>query len=121
MFGKLKEMASNGALDKVIEKVSPTIKEKLQEAIANIDSGIVSEDDRFTDKVITPIKLAVIASARGATQLVPGFDQKFNIAMLHLRDELIVVDGPSISLIDDFDNKLPEVLKSGFEKTKEVA
>ena len=121
MFGKLKDIAGSGALQKLIDKVGPEIKLKLQECLATVDSGIISDDASYGQNVIGPVKLAVEASASGATKLVPHFDDKFDIAMLHLRDELIVTQGAGVALVEDFDQRLPDVLKSGFEKTREIA
>lgn len=121
MFGKLKEMAGGNATQALVEKAGPEIKQKLQEVLSKVDANIVNDDDSFVQKVIPPLKLAVESSASGATKLVPGFDNKFDTAMFHLRDELIVTSDNNLDLAQDFDERLPEVLKTGFEKAKETA
>ena len=121
MFGKLKDLASGNATQAMIDKIGPEIKQRLQDIIASVDASTISNDDSFAEKVIPPLKLSVEASASGATALVPDFDHKFNVSMFHLRDELIVTDNNSVRLADDFDARLPEVLKTGLEKAKEPA
>jgi len=121
MFGKLKDMAGGNATQILIEKAAPEIKRKLQEVLSKVDANTVNNDDSYAQKVIPPLKLAVESSASGATKLVPGFDNKFETAMFHLRDELIVTNDYNLDLAQDFDARLPEVLKTGFEKAKETA
>jgi len=120
MFGKLTEMVGGNATQVLADKAGPEIKRKLQELLSKTDANTVNDDDSFAQKIIPPLKVAVDASASGATKLVPGFDNKFESAMFHLRDELIVTNDYNLDLANDFDARLPEVLKEGFEKAKEV-
>jgi hypothetical protein len=121
MFGKLKDAAQNGAVQKLLELVAPELKDKLLDAMDKIDPSMIKHDESFEEKVINPIKLSILAASSGATKLIPQFDAKFRVAMLHLRDELIEVSDTKISLAEGFDKKLPDVLKSGFEKAKQAA
>ena len=121
MFGKLKDMAGGNATQVLIDKAAPEIKRKLQEVLSKVDANTVNHDDSFAQKVIPPLKMAVDASSSGATKLIPGFDNKFETAMFHLRDELIVTNDVNLELANDFDARLPEVLKAGFEKAKATA
>jgi hypothetical protein len=89
MFGKLKEMAGGNITQALVDKAGPEIKRKLQEVLSKVDANTVNNDDSYAQKVIPTLKMAVEASASGATKLVPGFDNKFEAAMFHLRDELI--------------------------------
>lgn len=120
MFGKLKEMAGGNATQMLVDKAGPEIKRKLQDLLSKVDANTVNDDASYAQKVIPTLKMAVEASASGATKLVPGFDNKFEAAMFHLRDELIVTNDYNLDLANDFDTRLPEVLKTGFEKAKET-
>ena len=118
MFGKLKEAAGNGAVQKLIDMAAPGLKDQLIENLNKVNPDAVKHDESYEEKVINPLNLTVSASSSGATKLIPGFDSKFKVAMLHLRDELIDATGDSVKLVEGFDKKLPDVLKSGFEKAK---
>ena len=119
MFGMIKNIAAGGALESLVERYGSEIKQKLQEVLGAVDNAVINDDPTFTDKVSTPVRVAVVASAGGATSLVSNFDKRFDVAMLHLRDELIVTDGTRPALVDDFDRRLPEVIKTGFAKVIE--
>lgn len=121
MFGTLKEMAGGNVTQALADKAGPEMKRKLQEILSKTDVNTVNDDDNFAQQVVPPLKMAVDASASGATKLVPDFDTKFETAMLHLRDELIVTNDYNLDLAADFDDRLPEVLKTGFEKANEMA
>ena len=68
--------------------------------------------------VVTPALVMVSAAGGGVTSLIPNFDARFAVAMLHLRDELVVVDETknSVELAADYQKRLPEVLVAGFKK-----
>lgn len=121
MFGKLKELAGNSAAQKVIDMIAPGLKDKLLSTLEDASPSAIANDDNFDSKVIEPVKLSIVAASGGVTKMLPGFDAKFKIAMLHLRDELLVLDGEAVALVNDFDKKLPDVLKSGFDKAKKAA
>jgi hypothetical protein len=121
MFGKLKDAAQNGAVQKLVDMAAPGLKDKLLEIIQQVSPATVSHDESFVEKVVNPLKLSVAVSAGGATSLIPGFDAKFQVAMFHLRDELLEVTDSKVALVEGFDKKLPEVLKSGLQKAKQAA
>jgi hypothetical protein len=120
MLRKLKKMISGSVTDDLIAQYTPEIKHKLQEVLSGVEANVVNDDGSYLQKVVPPVRLAVESAASGATKLIPSFDQRFDLAMLHLRDELIVSHENNLSLVDDFDEHLPDVLKSGFEKAKEA-
>lgn len=121
MLGKLKAMAGDGALQKFIETYAPTIKEELTTLLAKASPETVSQDESFTQTVTQPLKISLAAAAGGVTGLIPGFDNKFDFTMLHLRNELMSTENDQVSLVEGFDQKLPDVLKSGFQQAKDVA
>jgi|GEM_PF-1044749 len=120
MLGKLKKMASGNIGDEMLEKYAPELKAKLDEVITSVNAEVVTNNESYLEKVVPPVRIALDSAASGATKLIPGFNKKFDVAMLHLRDELVVASEGSLSLAGDFDERLPEVLKAGFEKAKEA-
>ena len=109
MFGKLKEAASGGVAKKVVDAIAPQLNEHL-EKVSELDPQKVNDDDFFTEKVSEPSLIAISAASSGVTKLIPGFDDKFKSAMIHIRNELVIAEEASIKLVDDFKERLPEVL-----------
>lgn len=120
MFNKLKSMAGGDLTGDLAAKYGPEIKQKLYDVLSKVNADTVNVDDSYLQKVVPPVRMAVDSAASGATKLIPGFNQKFDVAMLHLRDELIVTNNDNLELAGDFDSRLPDVLKTGFEKAKEA-
>jgi len=114
MLGKLKGMASSGALDKVVGLLSPEMQQSL-ELIKQFNVSDMQDDDKYGALVSKPALVAFTASAGGVTKLIPGFDAKFMRMMLHLRNELIDLSGDFPQLQDGFQAKLPTVLMDGLK------
>ena len=117
MFDKLKSSAGDAAIRKAIDKFAPTVNEKFAE-ITKLSCVDVKNDERFKKLVVTPALVMVSAASSGATSLIPNFDARFVVAMLHMRDELVVVDDTknSVELAADYQKRLPDVLVAGFKK-----
>ena len=114
MLGKLKNMAANGALDKVVGAISPELQQTLQN-LTKYKVSDLQDDDQYHNLVIAPALLSVTASAGGTTKLIPGFNDKFKGMMLHLRNELVDLSGDLPKLQNDFQAKLPTVLLEGLK------
>lgn len=114
MFGKLKEMAGNGALEKVLSAAEPVVTEHLAKVQA-LGSEIVGDDAKFTSQVVNPAYLAVVAASQGAAKLVPQLEERFTCIMLSLRDELVVIEGPTARLIENFRAQLPAALSKSLK------
>ena len=117
MFDKLKNSAGDAAIKKAVDKFGPVVNEKLAE-VTKLSAVDVKNDERFKKFVITPALVMVSAAGGGVTSLIPNFDARFVVAMLHLRDELVVVDETknSVELAADYQKRLPDVLVAGFKK-----
>lgn len=113
MLGKLKEMAGAGALDKAVASIEPVVREHLAKAQA-LGATVVADDTSYAAKVVQPAYLAVVAATSGVTKLIPQFEARFGRVMRALRDEVLLVDGDSVRLVDDFQARLPSVLIDGF-------
>jgi hypothetical protein len=114
MLGKLKGMASSGALDKAVGLLSPGMQQNLDQ-IKQYNVSDMQDDDKFGALVSKPALIAFTASAGGVTKLIPGFDDKFMRMMVHLRNELIDLSGDFPKLQDGFQEKLPAVLMDGLK------
>ncbi len=122
MLGKLKKLADKatqtGMADKAIDKLCPELKTHL-EKLNHFKASELSCDTTFTDKFITPAKLALAVSTYGATKLIPRFEERFTLAMLHTRDEICLIDTDNnkVVLTTDAMERLPQVLQEGFKKS----
>jgi hypothetical protein len=115
MFGKSKEQMSGSAMDKVVGKIGGPLERHLLE-IRSFKPAEIQDDSTFDAKVVKPALLAVVAGTSGANKLIPAFDQRFAVALRHVRDELVRCEGDQVSLADDYAERLPEVLKAGFAR-----
>jgi len=118
MLGKLKNAVGDSAIRSAINTYADRISQKLEE-VTRLAPADVSDDARFRNKVIAPTLIVVVASASGATKLIPNFDQRFDRAMLHVRDQLIIVDTANnkISLAPDYKSRVGDVLVEGFRQS----
>jgi len=116
MFDKFKSAVADNAIRSAIEKYSPRIAEKLPEITA-LEPIDVRDDARFHTSTIAPALAKVVAASGGATKLIPDFEQRFSRAMLHLRNQLVVIDEPKgkVSLIPGYRDRVSQVLIEGFK------
>lgn len=122
MFNKLKSgldavksAVDSGSMSSVIETITPHIQSQI-ESITDMDVQSVQEDEPFKKFVVAPALTSINAASSGVTSLIPEFDARFNTAMLHVRDELVVFAGSGLSLVEDYKERLPSVLESAFKK-----
>ncbi|HET8706921.1 MAG TPA: hypothetical protein VFM46_11535 [Pseudomonadales bacterium] len=111
MFGKLKEVASAAATDKLVEKILPFVNEHFSSALS-LGAPLLKKDDTYNTHVIEPAYLATTAAAGGLTSLVPQFKDRFTQLFFVLRDELLLISEQEVALVPDFKDKLPAAIKS---------
>lgn len=116
MFGKLKESAGGAAVQKVVDALSPKLMEQT-DRLKDMEPDVVRDDESFTEKFSKPALVAVAAMSSGVTSLVPRFEERFSAAMLHIRDELLVLDGERVELVEGFKERLPDVMLTGFKQS----
>jgi RecA-family ATPase len=116
MFGGLKVKIGGGTIDKAVDKFAPALNEHLDK-IKTLKPTDVKDDGKFDSLIIAPMLLSISGASGGVTKLIPKFDDRFKTAMFHVRNELIVVDGDSVKLVEDGQSKLPKVLVEGFKKS----
>jgi hypothetical protein len=115
MFGKLKEAAGGAAVRKAVDAITPTLTEQL-EKVRELDPGLVRNDESYDQLFVQPALLAVGAGSGGLTSLVPSFNERFKAAMLRLRDELLVLDGERVELVEGFRERLPQVVLASLQQ-----
>ncbi|MES9878943.1 MAG: hypothetical protein ABW117_17735 [Candidatus Sedimenticola sp. 1PA] len=114
MLGKLKGMAGNAAIKGAAEKMVPILDKQLQNA-SSLGVSVIQDDEKYQSAVIDPAYLSVTASAGGVTSLVPNLEEKFVKAMFQVRDEAIIIEDNNISLVDDLDTVLPQILMNAMQ------
>jgi len=112
MFGKLKEQMAGSATDKVVARIGGDLEPHIQ-ALKQFKASDIQDDSLFESKITQPALIAIAAASSGVTQLIPGFNQKFSLALRHVRNELVCYDGDQVNLVDDYAERLPDVLKAG--------
>lgn len=109
MFGKLKDLASAGAVEKAVGAVEPIVREHLSKA-TSLGVASLRDDTSYGTHVVRPAYLALVAAVSGATKLIPQFEERFTKAMHALRDELLVFEGETVRLVEDYQTRLQTVL-----------
>ncbi|HTU58622.1 MAG TPA: hypothetical protein VMF89_09310, partial [Polyangiales bacterium] len=74
--------------------------------------GVASlrDDASYAMHVIQPAYLALAAAVSGATKLIPQFEERFTRLMHALRDELLIFEGETVRLVEDYQARLQAVL-----------
>jgi len=113
-FG-LGKLAEKAILPRVANQIAPILAEQLPK-LRTLSATKLRDDQFFSAYVTQPAWLAVVSASSGLTKLYPSLEPKFAVLMRHLRDELVVFEGESVSLVDDLPNKLPAAIVSGLSK-----
>lgn len=111
MFGKLKDLASAGVMDKAVVAFEPIVREHLAK-VETLGVATVRDDVSYAAHVVKPAYLAVVAAVSGATKLIPQFEERFSGIMHALRDELLVFENDSVRLVQDYQPRLRTLLSS---------
>lgn len=114
MLGKLKSMASGGAIDQIVKKVAPQLQTHLNK-IKNFDVSDLQDNSQYDRLVSRPALMSVNASSSGITKLIPGFETKFLRMMVNLRDELVDLTGSKPQLKDGYQDKIKSVVVKSFK------
>ena len=114
-FGKLGNLASGAITQKVADQLTPVLTEQIQKLPA-FGASKLKDEEFFGNYVVKPCWLAVEAATSGLTKLYPPLQQKFGALMRHLRDELLIFEGESVSLVDDLPHRVPAAILSGLNQ-----
>lgn len=102
-------MAGSAGLDKAIASLEPIISEQLAK-LQSLGADVIQDDPRYGKFVVDPAYLAVLSASNGATKLIPQFKERFTRLMVNVRNELVVIEGGTVRIVEDFKAKLPKVL-----------
>lgn len=114
MFGKLKNLVGDKVFNQAVEKIKAELEPYLG-SLLTMSPDNVNDDAFFTDKFVQPAKDKVEEKTSGVSKMIPGFDNKFKTAMFAVRDELVVAEGGKVSLVSDYSDRLPNVLKAALK------
>ncbi len=112
MFGNLKEKAMEKAVEKLEKELGPVVQEKI-ELFQDLKPSDVIDDDKYKTIIVSPLwEVAKIQSggAIGAAQKFVDIENKFSDGMFQVRDELVQVQGETVSLDPEFADKVVPVL-----------
>lgn len=113
MFNKLKEKAQAQAIEKIQSIVGPELMQQV-ENFKSLKPADVQDNDKFSAVAVKPLLTTLKASSGGAISLAEKagikIEDRLTKAMLHVRDELISVDGDKVKLDADFNNKVGPTL-----------
>ncbi len=123
MFDKLKGgldavkgKMDSGAMAPIIDKITPHVQPHLDKVLG-MSADHVQDDEKYKTNIVSPAVLAIHGSSSGATALIPRFDERFTIAMFHVRNELVICDQGKVGLAADCKSRLPSVLEEAFKKS----
>jgi len=114
MFDKIKNMLGGSAVNKVVDKISPELTSQL-EVIKTLDINSVRDDEMYKKVVVGPSYMSVVAASGSVAQMIPGFENKFSKALIHIRNELVIYENDKPNLAKDFKERLPSVLKESLK------
>jgi hypothetical protein len=112
MLGNLKEKAKENALEKLEDELRPAIEEKI-ELFENLKPSDVKDDEKYKTVIVSPLwEVAKMQSggAIGVAQKFVDVETKFSDGLFNVRNELVQVQGETVSLDPEFNNKVVPVL-----------
>jgi hypothetical protein len=115
MFGSLKEKAMEKAVATLESELGPVIQEKV-DMFKDLQPCDVNDDEKYKNIIVSPLWAFVKLQTGGAIGLAQKFidiETKFHAGLFNVRDELVKVDGQTVSLDPEFSDKLlPVLMKS---------
>jgi hypothetical protein len=96
-------------MQQAVAKILPQIQPHLQQ-MEQLDPELIRDNQRFTETVANPLLLTIAAASGGITSMIPDFKNRFTTAMLTLRDELVVFDHNRVTLVEDYQHRLPDLM-----------
>lgn len=112
MLGSLKEKAKEKAMEKLENEITPAVEEKI-ELFQNLKPSDVNDDEKYKALIVTPMwEVAKMQSggAIGVAQKFVDVETKFSDGLFNVRDELVQVEGETVSLDPEFNDKVVPVL-----------
>ena len=112
MLGNLKEKAKEKAMEKLENEIKPAVEEKI-ELFQNLKPSDVNDDEKYKALIVTPLwEVAKMQSggAIGVAQQFVDVETRFRDGLFNVRNELVQVEGETVSLDPDFNDKVVPVL-----------
>lgn len=115
MFGAMKEKAIEKAVATLEAELAPLIQEKI-ELFKNLQPADINDDQKYEAIVVSPLWEFAKMQSGGAisvAQKLVDVQARFNQGLFNVRDELVEVQGQTVTLSPDFSEKLvPTLMKS---------
>lgn len=112
MLGNLKEKAREKALEKLENEIAPAVEEKI-ELFQNLKPADVNDDEKYKAFIVTPLWEVAKMQSGGAIDIAQKFvdvESKFTDGLFNVRNELVQVEGETVFLDPDFNDKVVPVL-----------
>lgn len=89
------------------------------EQLVLFDPAEIGCDETFTRNFTQPVLQALVRKHTDNEKMIPAFERRFLCAMLHTRDVicLLAANPTRICLVENFMDKLPEVLRDHFKRS----
>ena len=117
MLGNLKEKAKAQAMEKLENEIAPAVEEKI-ELFQNLKPSDVNDDEKYKALIVSPLWEVAKMQSGGAIEVAQKFidvETKFNDGLFNVRDELVQVEGETVSLDPEFNDKVVSVLIQSFK------
>lgn len=117
MLGNLKEKAKAKAMEKLENEIAPAVEEKI-ELFQNLKPSDVNDDEKYKALIVSPLWEVAKMQSGGAIEVAQKFvdvETKFNDGLFNVRDELVQVEGETVSLDPEFNEKVVPVLIQSFK------
>jgi hypothetical protein len=104
---------SQSAVDALMPKVAPIFA-----MVCDLAPSVVADEAKYRSLIVEPAWIAASAMTGGLASAIPDLHQRFDFALIHARDELLVVDTTTerVTLVDGAMSRLPQVLLEGLKK-----
>jgi hypothetical protein len=117
MLGNLKEKAKEKAMEKLENEIAPAVEEKI-ELFQNLKPSDVNDDEKYKALIVSPLWEVAKIQSGGAIEVAQKFvdvETKFNDGLFNVRDELVQVEGETVALDPEFNDKVVSVLFQSFK------
>lgn len=118
MLGNLKEKAKEKAMEKLENEIAPAVEEKIG-LFQNLKPSDVHDDEKYKALIVSPLWEVAKMQSGGAIEVAQKFvdvETKFNDGLFNVRDELVQVEGDTVSLDPEFNDKVVPVLIQSFKE-----
>jgi len=114
-FGKLTNLATGPMVKKVADQIAPVLEEQLK-TLPALGASKLRDEEFFKQFAVTPAWLAVESATSGLTKLYPPIEEKFGALMVHLRDELLIFDADTVTIVEDVKEKIVPAVIAGLQQ-----